>query len=509
MKALHLTLTLETPVLLSSISKGDENSSRSMLYIPGGALRGTLAARYIRQNGVTDLTEDPEGSRLFLGSKVYFLNAYAAADNQGKVRSLPVPASWRKRKGAILKNAVACDLALAEPDRDFDERPEKGFCNPDPDENSFILLSPLEELAVHISGQARGTVFQYQALGSEQTFLAAILAEDSKDLEALETLIKSEPILYLGRSRSAHYGRVRVQVETSEGWQEAGTSPQGDVTIITLLSDTILRDQNGQPTHDLDGYLARLLGKTGLQSRRFIKTTWAAGFNRRWGMPLPQLPALGMGSVFVYPAKDLSAEEMRSCVEKGIGERRIDGFGRIAVNWPGEETVFLNELEPAKPQPFNQLSSKSKELAQAMSRRILRQRLDEFITEKALKYSIRGNINNHQLSRLRNVLCATINQGKFDPQAGITFLKNLKMAREQYRRSRVITGNASTGPRLLTWLDDRFVQKDGLEDFWKGNLPDVAGQAAELDDAIKTEYTLRLVEAIIDGKMKKNREVSQ
>ncbi len=84
-------LTLEEPCLLAAPG-GDPNTESSLDYIPGGALRGALAAAY-RRNGND---AGPTFENLFLSGKARYLNAYPLLDG----RTLPAPRAWTKLKDA-------------------------------------------------------------------------------------------------------------------------------------------------------------------------------------------------------------------------------------------------------------------------------------------------------------------------------------------------------------------------------------------------------------------------
>ncbi len=56
------------------------------------------------------------------------------------------------------------------------------------------------------------------------------------------------------------------------------------------------------------------------------------GFNRKWGLPLPQALAVRMGSVLVFKDPGCDPTLLDDLEVRGIGERRAEGFGRIAFN---------------------------------------------------------------------------------------------------------------------------------------------------------------------------------
>jgi CRISPR-associated protein Csx10 len=216
-----------------------------------------------------------------------------------------------------------------------------------------------------------------------------------------------------------------------------------------------------------------------------------------------------MGSVFVYDQKQFAIDELEVFINQGIGERCVDGFGRIAVNWhDGARFCVQNPVYP-KTLPFTLLSPESRKLAHTMSRRMLFKRLDAILLSKSQEYTIKGEINNHQLSRFRNILRSSIHQGKGDMEVSKDFLSDLKpTARKQFEHTRVIQADQAGGPRLWEWLQERIDKKDGLTEvgFNETMIPEVAGQKHTPSSVIEAEYTLRLIEALIDSKMKLNRK---
>ena len=516
MNTLLVTLRLVDPVLLSGVGNGEENSSRTLPYIPGSAIRGALVGRFKPET--SDLPIDTQAARLFFSEKVIYLNAYPVANNLN-TRSLPLPASWHIHKGEKLDGAEIADFAL-KTDLDKEEPLKRVFCYPDSDGAKSIVLNPKEELAIHISSQERGivtsensTVFQYQALARGQLFVSAIVAEEPQDLVRVKELLDKDRLLVLGRSRSAGYGRVRIEnIQQETNWLETDEGYPEQVITITLLSDTILRNQFGQPTFDLDEYLSNRLEKKINNKKAFIQQTVVGGFNRKWGLPLPQMQALGMGSVFVYGADKLSPEELAPLIASGIGEHRVDGYGRLAVNWPGKAVLKVYEYQASSATLSISLSSASQDLAQTMAGRLLQQQLKNLLLAHAQKYDITGVISNHTLSRLRNLLRQIINQEKYEFPPVQEFLNSLRpTARSQFERVRVVHHGEKSGSRLWTWIHERLADNDGVIQisFNESEIPEVAGQKVSLSTADRREYTLRLIEAVLDVKMKQNRNGGQ
>jgi CRISPR-associated protein Csx10 len=321
----------------------------------------------------------------------------------------------------------------------------------------------------------------------------AIVTADDVDLTDLYALLRDESELFIGGAHTAGYGRVRLEVDPiASGWEEysADGPPDGGGIVVTLLSDTLVRGRDGRVNGDLDGTLADLLGLASLEAeRRYQQMGLVGGFNRKWGLPLPQAWALQAGSVYVYPAGAFDPEMLRREAALGIGERRAEGFGRIAVNW---QTARVVQWQPrAKPSSLRpSLSAESKALAQEMAGRRLRLRLERGLIEYLSGVEFKRLPPNTQLSRVRNAVQRALAEGNVVPVK--EHLQNLKGAREQLARARVNTDS------LLAWVQERADNLDVQQQLLGGGrLPQVAGVEANLDDDLKRTYTLRLIDGVM------------
>ena len=299
----------------------------------------------------------------------------------------------------------------------------------------------------------------------------------------------------LGGSRSAGYGLVRIEVtQIASDWHEyePDGEPDNGVIVLTLLSDAILRDQYGQLTTDLGAVLEWQ------HLRAYTRTRVLGGFNRKWGLPLPQAPALQAGSVFVYRADQVNRQTLQRLEGEGIGERRVEGFGRIAINWHTRAALQRRSIPLRPPLRAISLSGEIQPLAQRMAERRLRAILDQKLLEALSQLKITNQPHNAQLSRLRLAVRRAWREKK--PELVTEHLKNLKAAEEQFERARI--GNE----QLYSWLEDG-VQQDRL---WRTylqppQLPSMAGVTAQTTDALKLEYTMRLLDALLKKTLRQER----
>lgn len=525
MKTVLFHITSVQPLLLTSL-QGDPNSSVSFPYIPGSVIRGALIGRYTKHLEQALNLEDAEIRRWFFDGTTRYLNAYPLIDGN---RSVPVPrslvadklAEWEHDRLPIYERSVLRPDAKA-------LRALTGFIRYD---QRGVLWYTNTRMVVNIHNQRdrlrgrgvenEGAVFRYEAISPEQTFVAAILCDD-RDAATIKDWLPKQ--IWLGGSRSAGYGEAHIDnVQIVDNWREipqftqaedgdeesAGAAALNNPPLrlsITLTSDMLLRAPNGgyttEPPHT---HFSTLLGVklTFDESRSTIGTTLHGGFNRTWGLPTPQTPALAAGSVLTYtfptPPKDTNLARLEM---EGSGERRTEGFGRVLCNllpfqpdyelhhWQSERHLntpdFGAEVEV--------LDKESRELATLMARRILEQRLETKLIEQIQTHRISGKISNTQLSRLRIIARRALGSGKLHSIK--QFLDSLPAnAREQFTR-------ASVGRHPLdTWMREHLLPV--LSEWIDPKLKvSVAGIKLEPDQAMQNDFTIRLLMAMARLKVK-------
>lgn len=524
MKAIIYTFHLLDPVLIAQPGAGEENSATSLPYIPGSALRGAMAARWQRQNPeVDDLAVDLGFRSIFLDGDVAFLNAYPLL--KGK-RTLPRPASWMiEKEMADVTGVPIFDFAVdgstqlespKAPDRTFclieEEEPEEGSYD-----KSFItsLISPTFFEQLHITLEKvnrrddQNTIFRYDALNAGQRFVGVIVGTDDVDLSKVQELF-SEDELILGSAQMAGYGRMAVEdLREVSDWCEAPSYERYDPdrVIVTLLSPAILRNGGGNAGWDGGKALSIALGMApGSQpTAAFGQLELVGGYNRKWNLPLPQEWALAAGSVFVFAVQDVDMAQLQLAVDTGVGERRAEGFGRVAVDWQAGAQMKQQGVEAEKPDTPT-LSEESKSLAQSMVQRRLRLILDARLVEQVNRNA--GNLRrlpqNSQLAAIRQATLPALAGGA--PQDGLQaladHLNNLKKTgRSQLERARL--GNQS----LFQWLNERVAGLDVQEQLLQSQAPPVvAGQKAAIDQALRQEYTARLIDGMMQLAARRNTE---
>lgn len=547
MKAITYRIYLEQPLLATQML-GDPNNSISFDYIPGSSIRGMLINRYIERHNLaeTNILNDTNCRRLFFSGETRYLHAYPLTSNER--RSLPTPRSLLKQKTAKLEPSSPIPVYNAGheewTEEEYREVEQEDTLKPVtqnfwlPSDASTITLYNKEQpnqLAVHVqrdrskgrATRAQGAVFQYDALAPGQWFIGIILVDTDTDATTIGDLMQPD-IAWLGRSRSANYGRVRIipDPDAKSDWREIGdTHPliaAKSFVTLTLLSDTLLRDTDGQPiatlahqpiahepTHEDprllldDTILSAYLGVKVLIdcNHSFTASIQLGGFNRTWRLPLQQAYALRAGSVIVFePQAALDASSIRRLEQQGIGERRTEGYGRIAFSWDLDMQLnahvgaLFSQREETKP-----LSPTAQVLAQRMAKRLLEQQIEQsitlFVRDEVIQRSgvIASMPKNSQLGRVRVLVRrAMVTNDLTIVRTGLDQFQ--ATGRQQFERATIQRGS------LWDWLNELLMNPDTI---WSklalsnDRLPVIADRKAQKDAALTSHTALRLIEAVL------------
>jgi CRISPR-associated protein Csx10 len=149
------------------------------------------------------------------------------------------------------------------------------------------------------------------------------------------------------------FKETETSVSLEERWKkfnEAAHKAGGDANCnyfsLTLLSHVALRDGMLRPVlgnivpHDFglpDG-VEFVHRRDSHQPVRFLNQIALHGWNNAQGLPKPDTVALARGAVLLFQCDNENKSQVFSRLAQieteGIGERRSEGFGRIAVCYP-------------------------------------------------------------------------------------------------------------------------------------------------------------------------------
>ncbi len=531
MTVLRYTVTLEQPLLITEPA-GEPNSSASRPLIPGTMMRGLIAGAYLRASPTDDAALDPTFRRLILDGTTRFLHAYPA--DSSLRRTIPTPRSLMVGKRDTSDTRTNYDTAHTEFDADKRSEVEDDHGQLMPLGAPFVRLgdeaiatiSPTITVAVHIArdrqkGRAlagSGDIFRYEALAAGQVFIGFILCQDS-DVAAIRELIPLRATL--GRSRGAGYGSVQIKVDAEQStWCEMASSlislSKDTEARLLLLSDALLSDEHGVPLLNLDSAsLSQILGApvSLIAERSFSSTTVIGGFNRAWGMPLPQTPALAAGSLFTLTLGDgWDDDRVARLEETGLGDRRAEGYGRVKLLTEASKYDFATSTsERPKLTPVSNLSPLSQGVVARLRQRRFAAQIEQQMTQTARLRGIESErpISNAQLSRVRNLIRQYLASG--DKEAVENAFNKIKPAgSDQFEQTRM-----QSGETLKHWIEELLTCPATVWDSAHLNFESdaiaqrtvVAGSRIEPDpDSDLTKKTaLRLIDAVLSAARKKQR----
>ncbi len=518
MKALTFFIHLREPLLVAKAQNDEPNSSSTELFIPGSAIRGALIGRYLERpekHGI-DLMQDDDARQLFFSDEVLFLNAYLL-HFPSRTRLLPRPLSWFVDKDKRHDpEADIYDLALA-----FQEQkksPKTGDFVYQPKETVYLATPKIKTVVHNLSldrnrkGKGMSNVFRYDSLAEGQWFAGAIISENAGALTPLQAFLQRGDFK-VGGSHTGGYGWIHLDaINLQENWTEYdlhqspydAANVASNEIIVTLLSDAIVRGENGQINGNFDEGLALALDLKP-ESLRHVKAfqehKLVGGFNRKWGLPLPQALAVKAGSVFVYEKEKLDWEVLQKIAAHGIGERRNEGFGRIAIDWykakSWEQQEFKTGSSLAKPIDLR-TSSESRALANRMAKNRLRAQLDQQLIKIVSKVNWKketslSHLAPAQLSQMRLAASRAIHEKSLNSiTVQINQIETHRSAGERWQKVRL------GEERFLNWLNRwaSLSADDFIREFELRDLPQVAGIPAELSEDLRQKYCARVIDGV-------------
>lgn len=302
--------------LITSASIATEAVPEALPYIPGAMLLGAAAAK-----GYASGLPQQEASRLFHSGSVKFGDGLPI-DTKGQI-GLPNPVSLHFPKGADpFDRDKLVDFSGAERLIAHEQLRGKAL-------SADCLHIPVKTSATMRTAIDRGTgraaesqLFGYKMLDAGQFFLASIDANSQEDMDNILAYLTPGD-LFLGRSKSGEFGRVRITFSNLPEF-DSGGEIKGD-TYLWCLSDLWAHDANGVPTLAPD---ASFFGSSGVVdwSRSFTRNRMFSPYNAKWQSRGAERALIQRGAVFVI--KDGSMKT--GSTHFGMGLEL--GYGHVLVS---------------------------------------------------------------------------------------------------------------------------------------------------------------------------------
>ncbi len=473
---LRYRIKLTAPAVIP-IADGDPNKVMTRRDVLGSHIWGAAAWCYLSQPNHTP--EDDAFRHAFLDGNLRFLTAYPEADdpdefNEIPQRLIPIPHSIRKFK----EDERLMDFAEQPPGEDPIKRLDQRYARIS--EGNLETQAVKTELNYHHArakdrriGRAlgaeatedanSGALFTYEAIQAGQSFQGAVLGSEN-DLKNLQSWLQGGQIR-IGRSRSAQYGEAEFKwlddapqaLNERVEWngfdeQTSDVFDSDKRLIITTLSPLLTVNDYGHPeAHFPKNELAEALDMETTELKlcsSYTRTEVIGGYHSHLRLPRQQWPAIAPGSVFVFETEQMPEPEgLLQLEHDGLGLRKGEGYGRIAINRQGSlglsgcEEIQLDDLDrqdiPDAP------DSKIPQCVQDLLYGVLRSRCLTEIQQRAMTYAERTQKvpSNALLGRLRLFL----QQG-----APVESSNNLRKPAEEGLKNCQINTDASGLPRQMT-----------------------------------------------------------
>lgn len=350
------------PLRIADDSVSQRGQTATLQYIPGSTIRGLV---------INALAADSKFSLMkkkLFSSSVRFLNAYPLAEwktGNGRIETkelIPSPKGFYERKGGLDEQKTkAIENSIA--NEKFSEyglkKADVGrYCYIEDGCIHYYLVKTGSDMKIKINCEEneKQDIFRNEYIMPGHCFagyIAIDLATDEKSEGSVTTAgdeagsaVSMEELtdkirdifsgqIILGNGRSAGMGKCTVE-ECSDcetipysAYQEE--QPVSGKCYMMLLSNAVMRDENGEYC-GLNVYaLAKHLGVEKLEIEQCASSAVdVKGFNRKWKCKIPSVLMFEQGSVFRLSFKgELTGENITKLMDRGIGVRRNEGFGRV------------------------------------------------------------------------------------------------------------------------------------------------------------------------------------
>ena len=457
MYSLEYSIETLSPLLLSDSNEagGDAVMVKTMTYVPGTALLGVLAAKYIASELAANIKkvmaahEDDDFYNWFLRGDIVFSNAYLCGhDERGeRIKFYPVPPSLQRPKVPTAETEkTVYNLAKKEKTEiEGQLKSLQGYCHL---QAGQIIIKEAEKIInFHHYRQDRlkghsvsGGIFNYEALAAGQLFMGKIYGSKN-DLDKLKKMVGNKLPAQLGRSRQTQYGQVEIEfgaVKKYEVDKDARASSSeckvnGDEVVLTFTSPVILLNEFGFPAVSvqiLEKYLQDALKTSETSKSDFtVESYFGRAVNIEnhlavWKLKKPLDRALSGGSTYVLKFKngiDAEIEEkLRQLEYSGLGERKNEGFGQLLLDWAISEQYQQKKIESAKPpqKPTGEKPLLVEEIFSALVREDIWKTVTVMALEDENRYKNKSKLSNSLLGRLELILAKAVTRKSFLVEIG-------------------------------------------------------------------------------------------
>lgn len=292
-------------------------------YIAGTALQGWFAGR-IPQEQIQDLL-----------TKVRFGNAYPFVEGQ---IYYPLPHSFITAKNETRLSSQADGFQRVAGTQYVKK---SGYVWLDRNKKEYREYRVQKGISYHVTTKGQNDLFTLPILKAGQTFAGHIYVDDTALWQQLLPIVSEHSQqIRLGASSGIQFGQCRLEFSSPE---ISNQSIQNDETdwVVTFLSDTVLYDEKGLNTLNLDTLkdcvLELFTGGKIEESGIYTATELTGGYNGKWKMPRRRYYAFAKGTqVCVSGGSPIQKEGF-------IGFLQEEGYGQYRIEPRGVESYSLQD----------------------------------------------------------------------------------------------------------------------------------------------------------------------
>lgn len=380
------------PIRIADNEKSQSGQTDTLRYIPGSAVRGIVINDLAKQDEFFERYKS-----VLFSDKIQFMNLNPYIGGKATFPSLKgfyedkKETADKKRLENVLKGELSYGVKRS---------PLGSCCRVDGDTILYADVQLGEELNINTGREGKKNVFRNQYLKAGQKFEGYIVIHDEVDETVAEHIQKvfEQGILYIGNKKGSGYGACRcTDVEMCDGvpYQEIRTQKAAKDFYLVLLSNTSMLNQYGQNAGLYLPELERILECEKLELDRCASSIVEVhGFNRVWKGAIPSAVMYAAGSVFHIKASEvISEEKFRALEAKGIGIRKNEGFGQIAIFGEYGQIEYKMPMPAENEQKTQELFSKdrvdiSQEMeiaAKGLAALRIRRQMEKYIVSHPLK----------------------------------------------------------------------------------------------------------------------------
>lgn len=392
-------------------------------YIPGSAIRGALANKYINVKGLSpNAHENDDFYKLFLSGTVKYLPAYPIgnADENNAIPKILPPSIMKSKDGSEIKDLTESGELGA------GFKKVQGFIVSDivEDKVKFYKVDTKVQIALHmgrngeeerIQGRSKdGNIYNYEYIEEHQRFKGSILFENEEDVGKVSEIFDKMNFVYLGRAKNAQYGKCNLELLDNGKPKEIEEIEELEARDLYLYALTpyipfepfqntseaakqLIKEVNAHfgENEEVLKLGKRMDGSSEFEESYFANKEEINGYVGVWNAKRETVNAISAGSLIKVTVVD--KDKLNEVLLKGIGDRVAEGYGQFRV-WTPMENVTLNEFDE-KCSKFVDDSQKAKAIKAVRERAklIIKDRLLLEVRKKAKNDVVKsGKVNEYE-----------------------------------------------------------------------------------------------------------------